>query len=342
MGEKVKEEEKKKKSSVKSNLLKWGLILALIIFAGIKNKEFVDSAIKEIKATSKEALLFCVILANMYYIIEGCIISLVTKTGPVRLSVVKGIICAYMCAFYKLATLGSGNGIAQLYYYNINGINVSSATGMAISQYTFQKITIGVMGVLCFIGLVSVGDERIQKYTGYMLAGTVVISLICLFLFIITVSKKISDFLVGLGRKLVKKESKLYAQLDRAEEAIECLQTQGRAIWRNKLLFVQVVILDVLKFTCWYLIPGIVFAEEFDVSILLCAVLMSICNMIGCVMIAPSGVGTLEFVFAVFFSAIIKDAGAIAATIVIYRFFTWIMPFLIGIIPAVLVKKKDD
>ena len=197
MEEKDKEEEnkeaKKKKNSVKSNLLKWGFILALIIFAGVYNRDFVESAVKEIKATSKDALLFCAILANMYYIIEGCIISLITKTGPARLSVVKGIICAYMCAFYKLATLGSGNGIAQLYYYNINGINVSSATGMAISQYTFQKITIGVMGVLCFIGLVSFGDERIQKYTGYMLAGTVVISLICLVLFIITVSKKSSD-----------------------------------------------------------------------------------------------------------------------------------------------------
>ncbi|MGN0436625.1 MAG: hypothetical protein ACI4D8_08355, partial [Wujia sp.] len=218
MKEKEKEEEKKeakkKKSSVKSNLLKWGFIIALIVFAAVYNKDFVGSAVKEIKATSKDALLLCAILANLYYVIEGYIISIITKTGPVRLSVAKGIVCAYMCAFYKLATLGSGNGIAQLYYYKINGINVSNATGMSISQYTFQKITIGIMGVICFIGLVLFGDERIQKYTGYMLAGTVVISLICLFLFIITVSKKISDFLIGLGRKLVKKGSKLYAQLD--------------------------------------------------------------------------------------------------------------------------------
>lgn len=334
-----KDDESKKK--INKNLLKWLFIFALIAFAIIKNKDFAVSAIKQVSKVKPYEVALCLLLANLYFVFEGTIISLITKTGEERLSIWQGIVCAYMCAFYRLATLGSGNGIAQVYYYNIHKINVSNGTGMALSQYTIQKITIAVFGILAFSGLVAFGNSDVTKYGNYMLMGTILIALACGFLLIITISKTISDLLMKLGRKIVKKESKLYPKLDDAQHSIDCLQDQSRKIWKNKFLFFQVVILNIAKFSSWYAIPGVLFADDFNVNILECLLLMSVCNMVGCVMIAPSGVGTLEFVFAIFFGAIIPSAKAIAATIIIYRFFTWILPFLIGIIPASIVKKKD-
>ena len=61
-----------------------------------------------------------------------------------------------------------------------------------------------------------------------MFAGAVVISLICLFLFILTVSKKFSDLIMKLARKLVKQKSRLYPLLDKAQVSIDYLQEQGR------------------------------------------------------------------------------------------------------------------
>lgn len=329
------------KKKIIGNILKWVFIIGLLTFACIKNKEFMSDALKVVKTTPKVLLVLCHLLANLYFVAEGKIISSMTERGERKLSLIQGMSCAYMCSFYRLATLGSGNGIAQLYYYNTKGITVSSATGMAISQYTFQKITIGVMGVVSFICLILFGDNKLLKYTGYMLAGVVVISAICIFLFVITVSKKISDFIMFLARKIIKEKSKLYAKLDDAQKAIDSLQNQGRIVWNDKKLFFVVVILNIFKFTCWYIIPGVLFAGEFSVNIFMCLALMAVCNMLGCVMIAPSGVGTLDFVFAIFFGSIIGSAEAVAAAILIYRFFTWIIPFLIGLIPAAFLKKGN-
>ena len=64
--------------------------------------------------------------------------------------------------------------------------------------------------------------------------------------------------------------------------------------------------------------------------------------MVGCVMLAPSGVGTLDFVFALFFACVIPDGDAVAAALVIYRLFTWIVPFVIGLVPTLAIRKRDE
>ena len=127
---------------------------------------------------------------------------------------------------------------------------------MSLAQYTFQKITIGLFGVVSFLLLILSGHSGIRKYAWYMFAGAVVISLICLFLFILTVSKKFSDLIMKLARKLVNQKSRLYPLLDKAQVSIDYLQEQGRIVWKDKRLFLTVVGLDFFKFACWYAIPG--------------------------------------------------------------------------------------
>ena len=328
---------------IRNNIIKWLIILALLAFGFIKNRKFMHESFLEVKNTPVKVLIMCFILANLFFVAEGAIISCMTKQdGKKRLTLWNGISCTYMCAFYRLATLGSGNGIAQVYYYNTKGIDVSEGTGMAITQYTFQKITIGILGIVSYIMLAARGNRELLKYSWFMLAGVFVISFICVFLFIITVSKTVSGFVVFLARKIVKKESKLYKKIDKMEAAINALQTQGRIMWHDKKLFITVVVLNVLKFACWYLIPGVIFSKNFDLNPFMCMALMAVCNMLGCVMVAPSGIGTLDFVFALLFATVVSSAKAIAAAIVIYRFFTWVVPFVIGLIPAAFLNNKKD
>ena len=130
--------------------------------------------------------------------------------------------------------------------------------------------------------------------------------------------------------------------LDKAQVSIDYLQEQGRLVWKDKRLFLTVVGLDFFKFTCWYVIPGVFFAGTYSATVAACLGLTAVCNMVGCVMLAPSGVGTLDFVFALFFACVIPDSDAVAAALVIYRLFTWIVPFVIGLVPALAVRKKDE
>ena len=187
----------KNQKMVLKSIAKWLVIFALIAFVCYKNQDLMQEALEEIQITPVWKLVVCLLLGNLYFIAEGCIISEMTNTCDHRLSVWQGITCAYLCTFFRIATLGSGTGVAQLYYYNLHGIRVSTATGMSLAQYTFQKITIGLFGVVSFLLLILSGHSGIRKYAWYMFAGAVVISLICLFLFILTVSKKFSDLIMN-------------------------------------------------------------------------------------------------------------------------------------------------
>ncbi|MBQ9608807.1 MAG: flippase-like domain-containing protein [Lachnospiraceae bacterium] len=323
------------------SIIKWIIILALLAFGFISNREFMHDAFLEIKNTPNVKLILIFIVANLYFMAEGTIIHLMTGENEKALTIFQGISCSYMCAFYRLATLGSGNGIAQVYYYKTKGIDVSKGTGMSIVQYTFQKITIGIMGILSFLILIAFGNSNLLKYSWFMIAGVLVISIICIVLFLLTVSKKISVFVIALIRTIIKKESRLTPKIDKLDHAVNSLQTEGRIIWHDKKVFLIVVLLDILKFCCWYIIPGILFVDTFDLNPLMCMALMAVCNMLGCVMVAPSGIGTLDFVFALFFGTIVKNGKAIAAAIIIYRFFTWAVPFMIGLIPAAFLNKTN-
>ncbi|MDO5127252.1 MAG: YbhN family protein [Eubacteriales bacterium] len=330
------------KKKVIANIIKWALVLGLLLFACLKYRDIMLDSLYEVAHTPAWKLIICFSLANLFFMAEGLIISRMTATSNKQLTLGQGISCTYMCAFYRLATLGNGNGIAQLYYYNVKGIPVAEALGMAISQYTFQKITIGIMGVISFVAVSAFGTHSLLKYSWFMLAGVVVISLICIFLFLITISKKISDFVMMFARKIVKPHWKLYAKLDQAQNAINSLQRQGRLIWKDKKLFIEVIVLNIFKLFCWYIIPGVLFFGEHTINLFFALALMAVCNMLGCVMLAPSGVGTLDYVFTLLFGTIISSDESIAATILLYRFLTWIVPFLIGMIPAAFLKKENS
>ena len=144
----------KNQKMVLKSIAKWLVIFALIAFVCYKNEDLMLEALEEIQITPVWKLIVCLLLGNLYFIAEGCIISEMTNTCDHRLSVWQGITCAYLCTFFRIATLGSGTGVAQLYYYNLNGIRVSTATGMSLAQYTFQKITIGLFGVVSFLLLI--------------------------------------------------------------------------------------------------------------------------------------------------------------------------------------------
>lgn len=324
------------------NVLKWSAILGLLLFVCLKNKTLFKDAVTEVAKIPAHIILLCLLLANLYFLAEGRIVSRMTSKDENRLNLWEGIVCAYLCAFYRVATLGSGTAVAQLYYYNTKNIKLGRASGMAMVQYTFMKMTVGVMGVGSFILLAVFADDNVTKYWKYMLAGSVVISLICIFLFVITISKTISGWVVWLGHKIVKEDSKLYDKLLQGEETIRNLQTCGRDLWKDKSLLLQIVLLNLIKFSLWYAIPGIYFYNKCDTNILVAIGLMAITNMVGCVMVAPSGAGTLEFCAAVFFSAVIPKGEYIAAMLVIYRFFTWIVPLFIGLIPALALRKHKQ
>lgn len=322
-------------------IIKWIVILSIMVIVGIFNRDFLGDALQEIKEIPISIVVLCVVLGMLYYVAEGIIISYMTIRDEKRINFIKGFQCSLYCGFYKFVSLGSGGGIAQVYYYSCEGIKASKGTGMMIVQYTILKITVGILGILSFLGLILMKDTSYMKYSKYMILGTVVIILIIAFLIILAVSKRTTKFVFDLLFKLIKEESILYPKLVYAMEYTNNLQEQGRELWANKFQFINVILLNIFRLASWYVIPAFIFGNwGYDVNIISCIALMSVVNMISGVMIAPAGIGTLEFVFVLFFGNIFTDVYA-ASALIVYRFFTWIFPFFIEAIVVGMYKRSN-
>ena len=77
----------KNQKMVLKSIAKWLVIFALIAFVCYKNQDLMQEALEEIQITPVWKLVMCLLLGNLYFIAEGCIISEMTNTCDHRLSV---------------------------------------------------------------------------------------------------------------------------------------------------------------------------------------------------------------------------------------------------------------
>lgn len=125
-------------SPILKYLLKYLLkLLFVCLLLGILYYSFKDSMedmITELSKVSPQVILVLFLSVILYHLCEGHITWLIVhKTHP-EYPRLKGFCNAFYCSFYKTATLGSGSGIAGIYYLNKAGIPVPNATGMYFSN----------------------------------------------------------------------------------------------------------------------------------------------------------------------------------------------------------------
>jgi len=322
------------------NGIKWTLIAALLVVVYFWRRDIIDEALIKIANMPIWVTVLSVSLAILYFVFEGKVISGMTVLEEKPMRWIDGFRCAFFCAFYRLITLGAGAGISEAYFYTKSGFHYTKALGMTLVQYTFHKIVLGALGLISFILLLLLGQSGIVTYAPYMALGTAAITAIVTFLIILSVSKKLADFLVFLIEKILTEKMPFYKKKDEFILNVRAFNNEGREIWKHKEIFVSAIILNLLKFISWNVIPGIVFMSEGRVNLIVCIAIMSVVSMVSSVMVAPSGIGTLEFLFVLLFTTIVSNETA-AAAVIVYRFFTWIFPFFIGAIIAGLFKGKE-
>ena len=142
---------------VLSSILKYLLkLLFVCLLLGILYYSFKDSMedmITELSKVSPQVILVLFLSVILYHLCEGHITWLIVhKTHP-EYPRLKGFCNAFYCSFYKTATLGSGSGIAGIYYLNKAGIPVPNATGMYFFQnrsYCHLKLLQNWQSIVCY------------------------------------------------------------------------------------------------------------------------------------------------------------------------------------------------
>lgn len=310
---------------------KWLILFGLLIAALYFYQDSLHEIMEGIKALSAVQMGVSLLLSSVFFLTEGYIVYCMAHLFESSYRWRKGIRTAYVCEFYRMLTLGSGAGFAEIYYLQKDNVPYPRGTGMTMLQFVIKKIAVMLLGLAGFLFLLGRDSTSnvLHGYEGAMGAGCIITFVIVFAMTAVTLSKTVRDWLLPVLDKLELKFPKYQEKIQKWREDLKLLNDTGRELFARKKCFLQVILLNLCKLLSVYLIPAYVLYGQCPLSIMESTMLMAVIYMLAGVIPAPSGIGSLEFVFLLFFSCFVSEAAAVPA-ILVFRFATWIVPFLVG------------
>lgn len=315
----------------------WGL--AVCIMLGISlfcRRESLGDIYREIRKNAGPTLCVSAMLALTAYALEGATIDIMSRmvhreTCSSCIKRRNGIKIAFLCEFYRMVTLGSGSGIAEIHYMHENGIEPGDATALTMIQYMCKRIAVLLLGSMGFILLYG-GDNTgslCGEYAVFMGIGCLLsVAVIAVFLCVV-LSARIASGVSWLLERLAIKLPSRKQTVDGWKEQVLLLNSCGKDILRRKKQIVWVLLSQLGKLLLFYSIPMCFLCGYTGLRVTEGICLMAVVYMLSGIIPTPSGAGSLEVVF-VLFSAPITGSDLALSAILLFRFVTWILPFAVG------------
>lgn len=307
------------------------VILLLFVIALLTYRDSLLDILKGITEVSPLNITVSVLLSVLFFIMEGSIIYKMASGIVPTYRLKYGIATAYRCEFYRLITFGSGTGIAEIHYLHKKGIEPAVGTGISILQFVMKKIGVAILGIIGFILLYCFPDTRAlcREYAVFLAICCIITTVIVLFLLLVTLSNNVLTFVLGIIDKVSVKFPSFTEKAASLKNQVYLLNKSGHIFLRQRYALIQIVLFNLIKLTAIYCIPAYSLQEKCNMGFVECIAIMAAVYMLAGVIPAPSGIGSLEFVYLLFFG-VLAEPGIIVPTLLVFRFVTWILPFIIG------------
>ena len=307
---------------------KFLFLAAVILIAVLALKDSWGSIWSELKRTSWTVIAGVFSLSILYNCCDGCALTKLLRTCDKKFPWHEGILCSFYYSFFRVITFGSGTAPAGMYYVSRKSIPVSRSLGIFTISYTIQRIAVCLYFPLSFVSNYGSMDHYFGEYRRYMAAGVAIAVLAAAALITACICAPLHRWLFTLAEKVIHKE-KTKEKLAGWKEKAAIVRKEAKALLKNKKLLLELLILNFFKLSAWYLIPAAVFhmLNSPELSFYMAATAMM--TALSGVIPAPGGVGAVEFIFVLLFTPLTGKAAA-ASGMLIYRFATYILPFLLG------------
>lgn len=136
------------------------------------------------------------------------------------------------------------------------------------------------------------------------------------------------------------KKGKYDALEHQLREQCADLETASKYLLHKKKMVAGVVGLNLLKLCFWYGMPYLLFAGDKNINMVETMAITALSVMLAAVIPAPAGIGSTEFVFTGLFAGIVGTGIAGSASL-LYRFATFVFPFLIGVVVVITRKIRE-
>lgn len=337
------EEEKAVKQKKRKKLFLELLFVAVVVLlAYFMLRGSWESIWLELRHTSWQVIVSVLLCSVLYNCFDGIAVAKLVRRENPDFAYYKGILCSFYYSFFRVITFGGGTAAAGMYYVSRDKIPVTRSLGIFTLNYTIQRITVCLYFIISFFINYRAMHGYYASYTKTMILGVALAFVVAAVLILACTSERLHHVVFSAAGRWIHKK-KYIDKLQKLKEKSALVREEARQILKNKKLLAQVLFLNVLKLSAWYLIPVLTFHETGDSQET--ALIMSVTAMVVAlagVIPAPGGIGAVEFVFTLFFTPV---AGRVASAsgMLIYRFSTYIFPCLLGlavVIRTQLIKKK--
>ena len=328
----------KKLSDRQKTLIKWLCVLVLVGLIIYVFRDMAGPIMSQLVKTSPVVVAAILGATLLYGVIESCITFILMRQVENNMTFFDANIMTYFVSFYRVSTLGSGTIVASTLFMKHCRIQPSKALGLYSIDYAIHK-TICVMAVALFLANREYMLGVFGKYSSYVVLGVIATILITMAIVLFACWPPFHRFL----RWLLEKADALFKgrftkQIDSLSEQTAMMEDATRVVLKKPWLIVVVMLLDICKFACWFAIPYIVCHNLCDMNIVTSIGITAMSVMLAAVIPMPGGIGSSELVMTAIYSGLVGSAAA-GAMALLYRFATFMFPFIIGAFPAIFFKR---
>lgn len=329
----------KKLSDRQKTLIKWLCVLVLVGLIIYVFRDMAGPIMSQLVKTSPVVVAAILGATLLYGVIESCITFILMRQVENDMTFFDANIMTYFVSFYRVSTLGSGTIVASTLFMKHCGIQPSKALGLYSIDYAIHKMTICVMAVALFLANREYMLGVFGKYSSYVVLGVIATILITMAIVLFACWPPFHRFLRWLLEKADALFKGRFAKLiDSLSEQTAMMEDATRVVLKKPWLIVVVMLLDICKFSCWFSIPYIVCHNVCDMNIITSIGITAMSVMLAAVIPMPGGIGSSELVMTAIYSGLVGAAAA-GAMALLYRFATFMFPFIIGAFTAIFFKR---
>ena len=321
--------------SIKKHSIILMFITVLILFFVLKDN-FLD-IMNEILKMNIWLLLLAVIVIFLYWSFKALSTYLIARkySKTIKLStLIKQTIITQF--FNGITPFSTGGQPMQVYMLTKNKISLANSTNIILQDFIVYQIALVLFGLFAIIMNANFNFFSNSTYLKkFVILGFMVNSLICIGVFILCFSKKVSRYLLKVGVnfgckfKIIKNKDKV---LEKGKEKIKEFQDSAKIYIKSKKLFVTGILVNILALALIYSIPLVLIKGmniSANIGLLTVIVSSAYVLLIGSFVPIPGGSGGIEFAFLQFFGNFLFNA-ELSALLLVWRFITYYLGIIIG------------
>lgn len=264
----------------------------------------------------------------LYQIMDGLNFTTMVKVNKPDYKRWEGIECAFYTSFFRVTSFGSAPYLGTSYNLFKRGIPLSEGVAISAVNYSIHK---GVIALICFaFGLYSRNTLFAlgEHYFIYFLLSLFLVIPIAIVLIGFCTSTHFHQLILNILHSLDKKK-KHADQIDRVRDQLTHMKIVTGQQMKNKKRLPIMIVRHIVKQIAIYSIPYFVLYGQIDCDIVTIIALTAVIVSIAGVIPSPGGIGSTEFAFVLLMSGLAANEKILSAAL-LYRFFTFYFPGLIG------------